>query len=177
MPFFAAIWFTVVVGWLIHVAVDKHPARRSKHRVVELALLWIMVVGAGVWGVLGGLSHIGPTSDQTAEQIGYTQSMFQWEVGWGDLAVAVLALGCAWRRLRGTWLTAAVTALAISFWGDAWGHFNQWVFHDNHAPANVWALPSDILMPLFAIILLVMYRRGAPAQSFEQASTALPTRP
>ncbi|MBV1853912.1 DUF6790 family protein [Catellatospora tritici] len=169
MLFFAAIWFTIIVGWLIHVAVDRHPGRRTGHRVVELALLWILV-GGGAWGILGGLSHIGPQSDQTAEQIGYTQSMFQWEVGWNDIAVSVLGIGCAWRRLRGTWMTAAVTALAISFWGDAWGHFNQLVFHDNHAPANVWALPSDILMPLLAVILLIVYRRGQTrAEILEQA--------
>lgn len=159
MAFFALFWFTIVVGWLIHTAVDKHPDRRTKHRATELALLWLLV-GGGVWGVIGGLSHIGPMSDDTARQIGYTQSMFQWEVGWGDIAISVLGIGCAWRRLRGTWLTAAVVALAISYWGDAWGHFNQLVFHDNHAPANVWALPSDIVQPLLAIILLVLYRRG-----------------
>lgn len=162
MVYFTAIWLTMIIGWLIHVFVDRHPDRRTSHRVIELALLWVLV-GGGAWNILGGLGHIGPQSDAVARGIGYTQSMFQWEVGWGDIAVGVLGIACAWRRLRGTWLTAAVVALAISFWGDAIGHIMQLVAHDNHAPNNVWAIPSDILLPLLAIILLVYYRRrGKP---------------
>lgn len=159
MEFFGTTWITLILGWLIHVFADRHPDRRTRHRVIELALLWVLV-GGGVWNLIGGLSHIGPYSDEVARQIGYTQSMFQWEVGWADIAVGVLGIGCAWRRLRGTWMTAAVVALAISFWGDAIGHIMQLVAHDNHAPSNVWAIPSDIVQPVLAIALLVAYRRG-----------------
>lgn len=158
MLFFLAMWLLLVVGWLVHVAVDGHPDRRTRPRIVELALLWLLV-GGGVWAVLGGLGHIGPNSDQVAAQIGYAPSMFQWEVGWGDIAIGVLGIGCAWRRLRGSWTTAAVVALAISFGGDAVGHLMQLVVHGNRAPANAWALPSDVLQPLLAIGLLVAYRR------------------
>jgi hypothetical protein len=35
----------------------------------------------------------------------------------------------------------------------------QWTVHDNTAPNNVWAIPSDILGPLLAVMLLVAYRR------------------
>ena len=86
--------------------------------------------------------------------------MFEWEVGWGDIAIGVLGVGCAWRHFRDGWMTAAVVALAISFWGDAIGHIMQLVAHDNHAPDNVWAIPADIGGPLLALILLVLYRSG-----------------
>jgi hypothetical protein len=169
MLFFLAMWLLLIVGWLVHVAVDRHPDRRTGPRIVELALLWLLV-GGGAWTVLGGLSHIGPNSDQVAEQIGYAPSMFQWELGWADIAIGVLGIGCAWRRLRGSWMTAAVVALAISFGGDAVGHLMQLVVHDNRAPANVWSLPSDVLQPLLAIGLLVAYRRARrPAPSLREA--------
>jgi hypothetical protein len=158
MVYFVGQWVVLVVGWVVHVLVDRHPGRRTAARVVELALLWVLV-GGGVWALFGAFGHIGPSSARVAEQIGYTQSMFQWEVGWGDMALGVLGIGCAWRRLRGTWLTAAVVTLVISYGGDAIGHLMQLVAHDNRAPSNVWALPSDILQPLLAVVLFVIYRR------------------
>lgn len=159
MPFFLAPLVVLVIGCGIHVLLDRKPNRRTGHRVVELALLWVMV-WLGAWAVMGGLLHIGPTSGEIAEGIGYTQSMFQWEVGWADIAVGVLGVGCAWKVRRDGWLTAAVVVLAICFWGDAIGHVMQYSAHDNMAPSNVWAIPSDILQPLLAIILLIAYRRG-----------------
>ena len=82
MVFFMASWVITVVGWAIHVFVDGVPSKRSKHRVLELLLLWLLVV-TGVFGLIGGLAHISGISGQLAEQIGYAPSMFQWEVGWG----------------------------------------------------------------------------------------------
>lgn len=184
MAFFVGQWVVLLIGWAIHTLVDRRPGRRTRARVVELALLWVLV-GGGVWAVLGGLSHIGPYATETANQIGYAPSMFQWEVGWGDLALGVLGIGCAWRRLRGTWLTAAVVSLAVAYGGDAIGHVMQLVAHDNRASANVWSLPSDIVQPLLAIVLLIVYRRTArgrtyltgPATRGAPAGPAAPTPP
>ncbi|MDQ1306566.1 MAG: hypothetical protein QG671_2398 [Actinomycetota bacterium] len=159
MPFFLAPLVLLVIGWGIHVLLDRKPNRRTGHRVVELALLWVMV-WLGAWALFGGLLHLGPTAGAIAESIGYAPSMFQWEVGWADIAIGVLGVGCAWKARRDGWLTAAVVVLAISYWGDAIGHIMQYYAHDNTATSNVWAIPSDILQPLLAIILLVAYRRG-----------------
>lgn len=155
MWFFTFTLATLVVGALLHTFLDRTPARRTKRRVVELWLLWF-VVGGGVWAIFGGVSHLGPTSDEIARSIGYRQSMFQWEVGWADIAVGVLGVICVWKR--DSWMTAAVVALAILYWGDAIGHIMEWVAHDNTAPSNVGAIPSDILQPLVAVILLLVYR-------------------
>ncbi|MEQ7126737.1 DUF6790 family protein [Actinopolymorpha sp. B11F2] len=155
MWFFTLTLATLVVGALLHTLLDRDPARRTRRRMVELWLLWF-VVGGGVWAIVGGISHIGPTSDQIATSIGYRQSMFQWEVGWADITVGVLGLMCIWKR--DSWLTAAVVAVAILYWGDAIGHIMEWVAHDNTAPSNIGAIPSDILQPLVAVILLIAYR-------------------
>jgi hypothetical protein len=149
---------------LTHLAVDRHPDRRTGRRVMELALLWLLV-GGGVMSIVGGFGHVGPNSTDIADQIGYRPSMFQWEVGWADIAIGVLGAGCALHRLRGTWMTAAVVAWTVSFWGDAAGHLMQLIAHDNREPSNVWSLPSDILMPLLAIVLLVAYRRAARSRA------------
>ncbi len=96
-------------------------------------------------------------ASQTAESIGYAPSMFQWEVGWGDIAVGVLGFVAIWKR--DGWMSAAVVALTFSYIGDAIGHIMQLVAHNNHAPNNVWAIPSDIAQPIVLIILLLIYRK------------------
>lgn len=160
MGIFVFQWAVLIVGFVIHALVDRSALHRTASRVIELALLWV-VVGNGVFLVLEGIAHIGPTSDTIAAQIGFTQSMFQWEIGWADIALGVIGVGCAWRANRGGWLTATVVSTTIALWGDAIGHVMQWVAHGNTAPSNVYVLPGDVLFPLLMVVLLVLYRRGA----------------
>ncbi len=159
MIFFTVSWVITLVGWIIHVLVDGVPNRRTKHRVLELLLLWMLVV-TGVFGVISGFLHASSLSSELAELIGYAPSMFQWEVGWGDIALGVLLIGCAFPKLRDGWMTASVVVLTFQYGGDAIGHIMGYEIHDNFSPDNVWAIPSDILQPLVAITLLVLYRRG-----------------
>ncbi len=156
--FFIFQLVVILVGAAIHVAIDRRRDRdrAPTGRAVELFLVWLVVV-SGVGSIVSGIMHTSGLSDELAVQIGYTESMFQWEVGWADIAIGVLLIGCV--RLRGSWMTAAVVAWAISYWGDAIGHIMQWSEHSNTAPANVWAIPSDIVDPLAAVVLLVAYRR------------------
>lgn len=171
--FFLLVWTIIIVGAAVHVFVDRSPRRRSSHRVVELALLWVMVAG-GAASIFGGIGHVGPNSGELAGEIGYRQSMFQWEVGWADIAIGVLGLGCV--RWRDGWLSAAVVALTLSYGGDAIGHVMEWVAHDNTATDNIWAIPSDVLQPLVAIVLLVAYRRGAAHAEVGSGSVTAPAR-
>ncbi|MGH8983113.1 MAG: DUF6790 family protein [Acidimicrobiia bacterium] len=159
MAFFVLQWVVIVVGAAVHMLLDRKPSRRTPRRLVELGLLWVLVAG-GAWAIFGGFGHIGPDSTELAEEIGYRQSFFQWEVGWGDIAIGVLGVMCAW--MRDSFMTAAVIALTLSYGGDAIGHVMQLVEHDNHADSNVWAIPSDILQPVAAIVLLIAYRTMAP---------------
>lgn len=160
MGFFITPYILCAIGWIVHTLVDRHADRRTSHRVVELALLWVLVF-FGAWSIYGGIVHLTGMSGQVASQIGYAPSMFQWEVGWGDIAVGVVGVGCAWRMLRDNWMTAAVVVLVISYGGDAIGHIMEYVAHDNTAGDNVWAIPGDIVQPLIALILLIVYRAGA----------------
>ncbi len=76
MIFFTVSWVITLVGWIIHVLVDGVPNRRTKHRVLELLLLWMLVV-TGVFGVISGFLHASSLSSELAELIGYAPSMFQ----------------------------------------------------------------------------------------------------
>jgi hypothetical protein len=159
ISFFAFQWVVILTGAGIHFLVDRHRHGRREGRGVELTLLWVLVFG-GAWAIVSGVMHTSGTSGQLAESIGYAPSMFQWEVGWGDIALGVLGVGCAWVALRDRWMTAATVVLAVQFGGDAIGHIMEWVANDNTAPDNIWAIPSDVAQPLLAIILLVAYRRS-----------------
>jgi len=97
MDYFTVQWVTLVVGFAGHVLLDRSPMRRTASRVLELAALW-MLVGMGVFNLWGGFGHIGPTSDEVAASIGYTQSMFQWELGWANMALGALFVALARRR-------------------------------------------------------------------------------
>jgi len=160
MGYFLIQWGVLILGGAAHIALDRHPDRRTATRVYELIALWA-VVGGGAWTVFGGIGHIGPTSDEIADGIGYTQSMFQWEVGWADIAIGAAGIACAWKANRGGWTSAAVFVLLVYFWGDGIGHIVQWTAHDNTEPMNVWAIPADFLQPLIAVVFLALYRRGA----------------
>jgi hypothetical protein len=151
---------TIVVGWLVHILVERARGRLTGYRAAELALLWVVVLG-GFWNLFGGLAHISPSPyhEQIADQIGFAQSPFQWEVGWGDIAVGALGMLCFFRRFRGGWMSASVIVLLISFWGDGIGHITQLTQHHNTAPDNIWSMPTDFLQPLIALILLIGVRR------------------
>lgn len=166
--FFLFQTLVVLLGAVLHVFLDRNPKRRTKRRVVELFLIWFVAAG-GVMAIVAGIGHIGPFSTDVAGGIGYRPSMFQWEIGWADIAIGVVGVTCIWKR--GSWLTCAVVVLAISYWGDAIGHVMQYVAHDNMAPENVWAIPSDIVQPLINICLLVAYRHLSKGQVTEMATT------
>ncbi len=155
---FVIQWTVVVVGFAVHAALDRSPLRHTRGRVFELAALWLLV-GMGASILWGGLGHVGPTSHQTAASIGYTPSMFQWEVGWADLALGMLGVLCARRANRGGWTNATLVAWTIYLYGDGIGHITQWVAHDNTTPNNVWAIPTCFLAPALGALMVHLARR------------------
>jgi hypothetical protein len=155
-----------VLGAAIHLW--RHPADRAADRAVEVALVWWIVVTIGVAGIVGAGFHLfdGP---HIAREIGFTRGDggFQTEVGFSDLALGVAAVLCIWFRDR--YLLAVIIVVAISLWGDAYGHIHQEVVNDNHAPDNSGAiLYADILFPLVAAILYAARERVQSGRAFAQ---------
>jgi hypothetical protein len=109
--------------------------------------------------MLPGHRLISDQAHRSAVSTGYTPSMYEWEVGWADIAMGFLGVACVRRTLRGQWMTSAVVVLAIAFVGDAIGHTMQWSADDNSAPVNVWAIPFALLQAGVAVVLLIIYGR------------------
>ncbi len=160
MGLFIVQWAVLIIGAAIHIALDRKRRGGGRARTFELLALWFTVVG-GFWVAFGGIFHIGPTSGQVADQIGYTQSMFQWEVGWADIAVGVVSMAVVAHRNRGTWWEAVLLVTLVYFWGDGIGHIMQWVSHGNTSPDNLGAIPSDFLQPVLALAFLAAFRRSS----------------
>lgn len=154
-----------VFGAAVHLW--HHPADRVAGRAVEVALIWWIVVTIGIAGIVGAGFHLfdGPA---IAKEIGFTRGDggFQTEVGFGDLALGVIAVLAIWFRDR--FLLAVVIVAAISLWGDAYGHIHQAAVNDNHDPDNTGpVLYADILFPLIAATLYIIRERllgGEPAE-------------
>lgn len=153
-----------VLGTAVHLW--RHAADRAAGRAVEVALIWWIVVTIGIAGIVGAGFHLfdGPAIDR---EIGFTRGDggFQTEVGFGDLALGVVAVLAIW--LRDRFLLAVVIVAAISLWGDAYGHIHQAAVDDNHDPDNTGpVLYADILFPLVAATLYIVQgrlRRGERA--------------
>jgi hypothetical protein len=169
MGFFIFQWVISILGLGIHYRLDRADGRRTRRRFFELSSLWFLV-SAGAFAIWGGIYHLGPTSHSIATQIGYAPSMFQWEVGFADIAIGILCILCVRASNRGQWMTAALTALTASFYGDGTGHLMQLIAHHNTAPENVWAIPTCFLIPILAVSFTALARQRSTtpeAQSYD----------
>ncbi len=95
MGFFLIQWGVLVLGAAVHIALDRHPERRTPRRMCGLVALGGRR-GRRVDRGRRNRPHRA-TSDEIADGIGYTQSMFQWEVGWADIAIGAAGVACAWK--------------------------------------------------------------------------------
>jgi hypothetical protein len=138
----------------VHVYLDKQP--RTKGRVAEIFLLWILVITVGIGSVFFFISHT-VLADTTAASIGWPAgNPFQSEVAVANLTIATLGILCYW--IRGNFWVATVIAFCVQWLGAAVVHIRDIVVAANYAPNNAGlTLYLDILMPMILIALLVYY--------------------
>ena len=144
---------SLVVG-AVHLYLDNQP--RTKGRVVEIFLLWLLVIAVGIQGIFAFIGHT-VFADTTAASIGWPAgNPFQSEVAVANLSVGVLGILCYW--MRGNFWNATVIGFSVWWLGDAVVHIRSVVVSANYAPNNAGlTLYMDILMPMILIALLVYY--------------------
>ena len=150
--------FFVVLGLVVgavHVFLDRQP--RTKGRVAQIFLLWLLVTTAGLLGILTFIAHT-VFADTTAASIGWPAgNPFQSEVAVANLAVGILGILCYW--MRGNFWVATAIGCAVWLMGDAVVHIRDIVVEANYAPNNAgMTFYLDILIPVILIALLVYYR-------------------
>jgi len=150
--FIAAL--TVVLP-LIHLALTKAP--RTRARVVRILLLYALIVGVGVMGLLFGfVPHIF-FPDETAKMIGWSPSPFQFEVGIHDGAWGVLGFLCIW--IGGLFWLATGLGWSLFMLGATYGHVYQTVTAGNYAPYNFLMIFSDGFIAVWLLVLLYLHGR------------------
>jgi hypothetical protein len=97
--------FFLVLGLIVgavHVYLDNQP--RTKGRLVEIFLLWLLVITVGIQGIFAFIAHT-VFADATAASIGWTAgNPFQSEVAVANLLVGVLGILCYCGAASGTLL-------------------------------------------------------------------------
>jgi hypothetical protein len=143
----------LVVG-AVHVYLDKQP--RTKGRVAQIFLLWMLVITVGLASVFAFIGHT-VFAESTAASIGWPAgNPFQSEVAVANLTIATLGILCYW--IRGNFWVATVIAFSVQWLGAAVVHIRDIVVAANYAPNNAgMTLYLDILMPMILIALLVYY--------------------
>jgi hypothetical protein len=160
-----------LAGAAVQLARGRRP--RTLGRASEGFLVWVLVVWAGIGGLLAFLSHT-LLAEQTARAIGWpTGNPFQSEVAVANLTLGVLGILCYW--IRGSFWLATVIATSVWLLGDAVVHIYHIVVNQNYHPGNT-GLPFyfDILLPFLLIVLLIAY--GASGEDRTQKGYLLASR-
>lgn len=141
-----------------HLYRDKEP--RTRERVVETFLLWLLVMCVGVASVL---TFVGDAffADRMAASLGWPAgNPFQRLVAVANLSVGVLGILCYW--IRGNFWLATVIGFSVWWIGAGVVHIRDIVVSANYAPNNAGATPfMDILVPIVLIGSLIYYDRIA----------------
>lgn len=151
-----AVAALVVLLPSIHLFVSRKP--RTKLRVVRLYLLYALVLGVGVVGlILGFIPHVF-FANETARMIGWAPgSPFQFEVGVHDGAWGVLGFLCLW--IGGTFWLATGLGWALFMLGATYGHIHQMMKTGDDAPYNILTIFSDGFIGIWLLVLLFLYHR------------------
>lgn len=148
-------------GIVVHLLRDRQP--RTRARVVEVSLLYLLPCNVGLGGLWAFLGHAF-RADQVARGIGWAPgSPFQSEIAAANLAFGVLGLLCL-RRRGGFWLATGL-GYSVFLLGAAFVHIRDIAASGNLAAYNAGPVLylGDIAVPLLLLALLALYRRDRPA--------------
>lgn len=170
---YALVFFIVallVAG--VHLYFDRQP--RTKGRIVEIFLLWLLVLPVGLGGLWAFMGHT-LFAEETAEFIGWPAgNPFQTEVAVANLTVGTLGILCYW--IRGNFWIAAVIAASVWKLGAVATHIREIVVAGNYNPGNAGILfYMSIVVPLILIALLVYLERVDRHKERAPTDTAQPT--
>jgi hypothetical protein len=169
---FLMIFVLCLVVGTVHLYLDKQP--RTKGRVAEIFLLWLLVILVGLGSIFNFIAHT-LLADSTAASIGWPAgNPFQSEVAVANLSYGVLGILCYW--MRGNFWVATVIGFSIWFLGDAVVHIRDIVLSANYAPNNAGiTLYIDILIPVILNALVVYYALESRHVEHGRSRTERPT--
>jgi 4-amino-4-deoxy-L-arabinose transferase-like glycosyltransferase len=156
MVFLLCFVLALAIG-AVRLYLDKQP--RTKARVAQTFLLWLLVVCVGIASVLTFMADAF-FADQMAASLGWPAgNPFQSLVAVANLTIGVLGILCYWKR-QNFWV-ATVIAFAVWWPGAAAVHIRDMLVSGNYAPNNTGVtVYMDILVPVILVALLIYYERA-----------------
>ena len=143
-----------LIAFALHLSLGGEA--RTRTRIVQLLLLYLLVINVGVGGLLAWYGHTF-MADEIARNIGWQPgSPFQFEVALADLSWGVCGILCIWLR-EGFW-TATGIGSSVFLLGCAFGHIRQIIQEGNMAIYNagpvLWI--GDLAVPIAILVLLFL---------------------
>jgi hypothetical protein len=157
-------YLALFVVAIITTRVKASRLKRDRRPFNVAYVLWgeLLFYTIGLWFVFAGLLHA-YFQGVAAPQIGWQPSPFEYELGWIEIPLGVVAMMSLWRgfefRLAST-IVVATFALAA-----AAQHVQQMMCCANYAPSNaglvLWF--ADVFLPMLLVVLAALSRdeRGA----------------
>jgi 4-amino-4-deoxy-L-arabinose transferase-like glycosyltransferase len=155
MLFLLCFILALAIG-AVHLYLDKQP--RTRERVVQTLLLWLLVVCVGFASVLTFIADAF-FADRMAASLGWPAgNPFQSLAAVANLTIGVLGILC-YRKRENFWV-ATVVAFAVWWPGAAAVHIRDMMVSGNYAPNNAGVtVYMDILVPVVLVALLTYYER------------------
>lgn len=126
--------------------------------MVEALLKWFLFFSVGVSFLYNAIMHT-VYADMAAAFIGWSNSPFQYEVGFASLGFAAVGFLATWRGFE--MRLAAILGPALFQLGAAGGHIYQMITANNFAPGNAGVMFwSDVLLPFIGFGLLALQQRA-----------------
>ena len=156
-------WVLYVAGIVIaagaHILADS--AAGSGSAIIEIFLLYTLVIGVGISGIVGFVGHTF-RAEKIAHHVGWPPgNPFQFEVAVANLALGVIGILSVWIR-DDFWLATGIAA-SIFYLGAAAVHIRAIVADQNRAPGNAGpVLYYDLLLPCAIVGLLLGYELNPP---------------
>lgn len=144
----------------IVIAIVKVRRAHFAHRVVTpVYVLWgeTLFYTLGIGFVYAGFMHAYAQSI-VAPSIGWTPSPFEFELGWAEIGVGLVALMSLWRGYE--FRLASTLIYAVFSFAAAAQHIAEIVSAHNYAPGNAGVVLwfGDIAVPIFFLILAYLSR-------------------
>ena len=144
---------TFVVAWVLALLGVPAIGTDSSTPFTELALRWMLFMGAG-WSVLGGSIAHTIFARQTARDIGWESNGFQYEVGYASLAMGLAGIYASTVDQSAAWVVSSIASgLFLLIAGI--NHVVDIVRKRNYAPGQTVILLSDFGIPISLFALLI----------------------
>jgi hypothetical protein len=151
----------LILGIILQLFLSKKP--KTKNRIIEVVLLWLLFVMVGLSSIWGFIGHAFLPA-QIAASIGWPAgNPFQFEVAMANLSYGILGILCL--KFRDNFWVATIIAISVFYFGAAYGHLMDIMKNANYAPGNAgFPLYFDIILPILLIVLLIAYQITKPQQ-------------